>query len=390
MDGQILPAQYVLASIDEHAITPPSDATTLFEAGSKAPRWKGELVHSKSSSRTLSPLDSAIEMKPPVPLVLSRPQRPHLSIHQSSNGLSASLPMAITAVGRKWVAADEQARGQFQTNTLLKNGVIVTLSQLPPDSKALSVLGIARGFSYGSRAQLTLDGKTQVRLSDNKGRSVIMTKAELARRLHKIGTIIPPGGLIPLSEWSLLCWRAKLAKGLRLTRLLRRGKTESDDFGSLWDTKMKTNATGILLNNVSLVLEEHSARKLLGDVSTGHGSTTSDGRTPTDHEGHPLSQHDRSDTPSHKYITRSFGRSISSSLLEVLAPVSPTHSTNSAELYTASDKQKYLRIEISEGGTTFLPSEAKRVNTPPLKNKGRSSFFFDLDSPTSEIANPME
>ena len=61
-------------------------------------------------------------------------------------------------------------------------------------------------------------------------------------------------------------------------------------------------------------------------------------------------------------------------------------------MYTSSDRQQYFRVEMTRpDAPTFLPSEARRVGTPPLSSresgKGRlRGFFFDLRSPNQENA----
>lgn len=64
-------------------------------------------------------------------------------------------------------------------------------------------------------------------------------------------------------------------------------------------------------------------------------------------------------------------------------------------MYTASDANKYMAVELADGkkngGITFLPSEARRVYTPPLPSadvtpttpgvKAARGFFFDYSAP---------
>ena len=54
------------------------------------------------------------------------------------------------------------------------------------------------------------------------------------------------------------------------------------------------------------------------------------------------------------------------------------------EMYTGSNKQQYFRTEMTDvGGPNFLPSEARRVNTPPIgASRGKArGFFFDYKPP---------
>ncbi|KAL8824669.1 MAG: hypothetical protein Q9191_004898 [Dirinaria sp. TL-2023a] len=64
------------------------------------------------------------------------------------------------------------------------------------------------------------------------------------------------------------------------------------------------------------------------------------------------------------------------------APVGTPASTDSRLMYTGSDDKQYFRVEISEpGAPTYLPSEARRIGTPPLpgQNSRVRGFFFDYN-----------
>lgn len=67
---------------------------------------------------------------------------------------------------------------------------------------------------------------------------------------------------------------------------------------------------------------------------------------------------------------------------------SGTPATPDSELmYIGSDSQQYFRVEISEpGAPTYLPSEARRIGTPPLpREDGRHrGFLFDHNAPDDE------
>lgn len=93
----------------------------------------------------------------------------------------------------------------------------------------------------------------------------------------------------------------------------------------------------------------------------------------------------------------SSGSSGQGSLLAGKAPV-PTPESQS--LYIGSDKRHHLAIDLTDAdGPTYLPSEARRVSTPPLPktNSGRRKdlrgFFFDYtppqDSGPSFIEEPL-
>lgn len=82
--------------------------------------------------------------------------------------------------------------------------------------------------------------------------------------------------------------------------------------------------------------------------------------------------------------------SSSSSVRDLLMGHPPAGTPNPEAMYTGSDSNKYLSVDITQpDGTAFLPSEARRINTPPLPcdNPGKASsrgFFFDYNAPTIE------
>jgi hypothetical protein len=55
----------------------------------------------------------------------------------------------------------------------------------------------------------------------------------------------------------------------------------------------------------------------------------------------------------------------------------------------SSDTEEFLKVDISiRGATSYLPSEARRIHTPPLPHEGldgkRRGFFFDYTAPELE------
>ena len=66
----------------------------------------------------------------------------------------------------------------------------------------------------------------------------------------------------------------------------------------------------------------------------------------------------------------------------------PVTTPTSTALYGGHDNHEYFRVDISNpDGPTFLPSEARRIGTPPLRSEGppgrRRGFFFDLNGPNT-------
>lgn len=85
--------------------------------------------------------------------------------------------------------------------------------------------------------------------------------------------------------------------------------------------------------------------------------------------------------------------STSSSIREMMMGKPPLHTPEPEALYTASDSHRYMAVDLTApNGTAFLPSEARRIHTPPLPpdtattpgggGKARG-FFFDYTAPPS-------
>ena len=90
------------------------------------------------------------------------------------------------------------------------------------------------------------------------------------------------------------------------------------------------------------------------------------------------------------------GHSASSSLRNFFMNKPQMVTPDSTAYYTGSDNEQYFRIEISSpNSSTFLPSEARRVGTPPLpesdgsgKSRRMHGFFFEYrppDPPTIDL-----
>ncbi|KAL9009664.1 MAG: hypothetical protein Q9173_005326 [Seirophora scorigena] len=84
------------------------------------------------------------------------------------------------------------------------------------------------------------------------------------------------------------------------------------------------------------------------------------------------------------YRRRHTGHSSSSSVLRAAMGKVPVGTPDSDCMYTGSDAQQYFRVELTEpGAPTYLPSEARRIGTPPLPQAGSKlrGFFFDYNAP---------
>jgi hypothetical protein len=90
--------------------------------------------------------------------------------------------------------------------------------------------------------------------------------------------------------------------------------------------------------------------------------------------------------------------SYTSSLRKMRRGATPLNTPDLRETYRvkrspSADTEEFFKIDISiRGGTSYLPSEARRVHTPPLPGDGpgqkRMSFFFDYTAPSAS-ASPI-
>ncbi|KAG8531746.1 uncharacterized protein KY384_003378 [Bacidia gigantensis] len=67
----------------------------------------------------------------------------------------------------------------------------------------------------------------------------------------------------------------------------------------------------------------------------------------------------------------------------------PLPSPDQNEMYIGADNGQYFRVELTDpGAPTFLPSEARRVNTPPINKHKARGFFFNYKPPNADDAMP--
>lgn len=100
----------------------------------------------------------------------------------------------------------------------------------------------------------------------------------------------------------------------------------------------------------------------------------------------------------HKRRTRKFPfsrrspYSSSSSILKMRLGIPPRNTPDVREMYTGSDGKQHLVVEMtSSDGPAYLPSEARRIGTPPLPSSSpgvRRGFYFDDDSSSGSDSNP--
>jgi len=82
-----------------------------------------------------------------------------------------------------------------------------------------------------------------------------------------------------------------------------------------------------------------------------------------------------------------------SSVRDLLMGRPPVGTPEPEAMYTGSDSKTYLSVDMTQpDAPAFLPSEARRIHTPPLPsggsgNRGSRGFFYDYNAPTKQSAN---
>lgn len=123
--------------------------------------------------------------------------------------------------------------------------------------------------------------------------------------------------------------------------------------------------TGQILDRASTILRHIPEKQLTPTTSKSSNHSTTDSSAPRSYLS-PLRR----------------AHSNSSSLRNILmgdVPFGTPTTPDSALMYMGSDQRQYFRVDISApGAPTYLPSEARRIGTPPLldQNGKPRGFFF--------------
>lgn len=170
----------------------------------------------------------------------------------------------------------------------------------------------------------------------------------------------------------------------RTKRLL--GITSSTSLTLSPTTQARTQSdTGKTLHEASFVLQNLVAQIPTGSASTSDASKSS----ATSIAGHSKRRPRFLVRPG--YRSQKTGHSSSSSLRRVMFGVPPVNSPDEDGMYTGSDSQQYFRVDLTlPNAPTYLPSEARRIHTPPLpsQNSKLRGFFFDYNAPRSAEQHP--
>lgn len=150
-------------------------------------------------------------------------------------------------------------------------------------------------------------------------------------------------------------------------------KSELDGLGA-------NTLTGEMLNRASSILRPLAEKNGTPPSSSASDSMNGPGSNPSIAGSH------------HNRIARLFpfhhrpGNSSSSSIRDMKMVDAPQGTPESHALYTGSDKEQYFRVEILDpDAPSFLPSEARRIGTPPLRDNTLRGFFFDYKNPEADL-----
>lgn len=150
-----------------------------------------------------------------------------------------------------------------------------------------------------------------------------------------------------------------------------------------YDSESNKSKTRTLLEKTSSLLQVFALQD--------HGSDSHSSAPPT-----PSPSGDSSSSRRLRHLLHRSGTLVSksSSILDMLMGKPPACTPTADALYIGNDRSDYFKVEISDpDGPTFLPSEARRIGTPPLPSdrprKGNMrGFFFDYGSPGGVSYSP--
>ncbi|KAL8831023.1 MAG: hypothetical protein Q9170_005473 [Blastenia crenularia] len=160
------------------------------------------------------------------------------------------------------------------------------------------------------------------------------------------------------------------------------GITSSPVLSKSIPSRSRTSSqTGDTLNHASSALREIVDKHKLTPPS---GSTSTSNLSAASIAGKPKRRRPWHRSGDHREHT---GHSSSSSVRRIKLGKPPVSTPNDDCMYTGSDAQQYFRVELTEpNAPTYLPSEARRIGTPPLPGNNGSKlrgFFFDYNAPKS-------
>lgn len=382
------------------AVTPSSDGGDL--AQQRAPRsiatsqrTSSSYVSVKSIARrcmhrfnSTSPRHNAT----PVPNARSRP------VHRrarSESGASRAKPPTILP-RRKTRSVENSARRRFRNSSESYGSIPTpTVALRPPISSSVSEHGLVDRHEIKletpfsplpkdlSEVRLRKEPPSSRRLSAIHARAIFTAPLNLVRRFRKLSNTRPA---LPVQKSSSPSISDTHGRMLGHISQLRREKTHE------------------ALRQVSQLLRLISGDKADGlaveprPINMKTMSTKSTPPVKELKEGRKLERKQTQDVPpapvriaTQKSMELEERNSDSSSIrnLRLGPPPNATpdpHATYKVKRSPSVETEEFLKVDISvRGGTSYLPSEARRIHTPPLPGEGaggkRRGFFFDYNAP---------
>ena len=165
---------------------------------------------------------------------------------------------------------------------------------------------------------------------------------------------------------------------------------------------LRRNQTGEALKQVTSILQQTTPAIVINPLSTRTGSE----RSAADSQDSRKHKHDKKMAKGLVLETAVAAQKSFRNLLDLGSPSNTSsqrelgrgmqpqntpdeHATYKIKRSPSADTEEFLKIDISiRGGTSYLPSEARRIHTPPLPQDGldgkKRGFFFDYNAPKNE------
>lgn len=296
----------------------------------------------------------------------------------SAAGLSSADHSGQSSINSR---ARNLLRGSWSRNTSASS----VDAELPHDAKSdRSRRESSRHwFEIGKRRKMKSDGQMR---TDSEEAPFAVPFAKTIQNTPRASETIPKGEPIRLEKLQhhdkppLLAPTQKRGLYYRTKRRLGLGQEPND---SAYQDHHTQTSTGVLLERATTMLREISVKMMTPPSSHASRSNKS---SQSNLSWHTL--------PARliPFYSR-IGYSSSSSIHNAKMGHGPQPSPNHQAMYTGSDSKQYFSVEISNpDGPSYLPSEARRINTPPSPkstlNKQLRGFFFDYNAPNESTSTP--
>ena len=267
--------------------------------------------------------------------------------------------------GRK---ARDGSKGILETAGQLVEFITRSRSQVdeshkPTENDVLQAITPSKASPLGAPALSKIRITVGPQNEQHKGSLAISQKKSMASSVQEYVKSAPttPGRQALSSRWHKRRFGAK-------------HRTEIDHRPKLSPTR---SLTGLLLQRASTVLKDFPEKNLSPTSSTGSIPSIAPSYSRLARLSPLYRGHSNASSVSNMHIGK--------------APLATPATPDSQLWYVGSDAEQYYRVEISEpGAPTYLPSEARRIRTPPMSSyDGRHrGFFFDYNAPDDGGTTP--